>query len=163
MVLYCSRLSLRELFVWVVGHFKITNAKFQNLCHGRFANGCCRCPNHFCSLTACTMAQSISLQNNVQNTTSVIVPPLDRQRRFSPVCAPQSCPQGVGRPTHPHLPPKGGRCNTVPYCLQEYLTMNSCYEPCNRAACGVYADKRNPGKGLLDQVPATSSAFTAQV
>lgn len=26
--------------------------------------------------------------------------------------------------------------------------MNSCFEPCNRAACGVYADRFNPGEPL---------------
>ncbi|WIA30623.1 hypothetical protein OEZ86_000702 [Tetradesmus obliquus] len=29
----------------------------------------------------------------------------------------------------------------------EYLTMNSCYEACDTAACGVYADRHNPVTG----------------
>ena len=55
-----------------------------------------------------------------------------------------------GRPeafTHTFRLPAGVSCAGGCVLQWEYLTMNSCFEPCNRAVCGVYADRVNPITG----------------
>ncbi len=56
--------------------------------------------------------QSTSVHNNAYTITTNTVGSLGRQRQlFSGTCS-DSFTQGGGGPAYPHLPPKGGRCNT---------------------------------------------------